>query len=150
MAAVLYNRGAKLLGDNTGRVNFLGDTIKIMLVTSGYTFNRDHDFVSSASGSELSGTGYTGGFNGSGRKTLGSKTITEDDTNDRAVYDAANPSAWTAINAGTVAAAIIIKENTSDADSDLIAYLDGSAVATNGGDLTVSFHTDGLWYLSTV
>jgi hypothetical protein len=143
-----YNRAAAKIGENTGRINWLSDTIKVMLVTSGYTFNRDHDFASAVS-SELSGTGYVGGFGGSGRKTLASKTITEDDTNDRAVYDAAD-SVWTAINAGTAAGAIIIKEGTSDADTELICFLDGASVVTNGGDVTLVYPSTGAFYLSTV
>lgn len=145
----IYNLASKRLGDDSTRINYLADTIKAMLVTSGYTPNRDHDFVSTASGSELTGTGYVAGFGNSGRHTLASKTITEDDTNDRASYGAANP-VWTAINAGTIAAVILIKEITNDAASYLIAYLDGTPVGTNGGDITVQFPGGIAFYLSTV
>ena len=145
----VYTRASWLLGHNSTRINYLADTaIKMILVTSGYTANRDHDFVSSIGANELSGTGYVAGFNGSGRIALASKTITEDDTNDRANYGAANPT-WTGINAGTVAAAIIVKEITNDAASELIAYLDGVAKVTNGGDLTVTLPGGVAFYLST-
>lgn len=86
---------------------------------------------------ELSGTGYTGGFGGSGRKTLGSKAFNTDLTNDFVGWTAAALT-WTAINAGSPKYLILIKEITNDAGSKLIAYLDLGTVSTNGGDLTLT------------
>jgi len=130
-----------------GGVNLSSDTLKAVLVTSGYTPNADHNFLDSITAStskELSGTGYTAGFGGSGRKTLASVTVTQDDTNDLAVFDAADLT-WTAINAGTVAYVAIVKEITDDAHSPILAVLSLSpAVTTNGGDLTIQFSASGL------
>lgn len=139
--AFVYNNGGKLLGDNTGRINWLADaTIKAILVTSGYIADRDDVFVSTIGANELSGIGYVSGFNGSGRKALASKTLAVDNVNNRSTYGAANPSTYTAINAGTAHAVVIIKEVTSDADSLLIAYLDlVSDQPTSGGDLNINF-----------
>lgn len=148
--ALVYNYFKTV--EANGTLDLLTDTIKVMLVGSSYTANNNDDFVDPAiaAGQELSGTGYTGGYAGSGRKTLASKSIVEDDTNDWALFSAA-PVTWTAINAGTAAAAIVIRERaaTGDTMSELIAYIDsgGFPVTTNGGDLTLTF-TNGIMRLA--
>jgi len=136
-------------------VDLLNDTIKIGLSTSVHTVDRDDDFLddggaSDFSSGELTGTGYTAGFGGAGRKTLASKTITVDKTNDRAEFDCADVT-WTAINAGTAAQATVMKEITNDAASKVIAHIDsGFPVVSNGGDVTLQINAEGLIQLSTV
>lgn len=143
MASAVYNRGKQYVGAN----GWLTPTYKAMLITSAYTFNVDHDFVSDLGAVELSGTGYVAGFGNSGRKTLTSKAVNLNDTNDRAEFDAADLT-WSAISAGTMAAVVIIREATSDADSELIAYLDPTDIVTNTGDLIITWPATGLFYLS--
>lgn len=149
MASVMPNKFRTLLL-NSG-INLLTDTIKVMLVSNTYTPDKDHSFVSSiTSGTtkELSGTGYVAGFGGSGRKTLASKTVTQNDTSDIGYFDAADVT-WTGINAGTVGYVVVLKEVTSDADSPIIAIHDVSPdVVTNGGDYTVQWASDGVLKLS--
>lgn len=151
MASFAFNHAATLIANDT--INLLSDTIKAMLVDATYAPDRDDDFVSdalhNAAGHELSGTGYVGGFGGSGRKTLASKTITESDANDRAEFAAANVT-WTALNAGTIGGIVLIKEVTNDAASLLIAFLDPADLVTNGGDVTATWAAAGLIDFSTV
>jgi len=146
MASLTTNKLRQLLL-NAG-VDLLNDTVKVMLVGTGYTPDPDHDYVDSITGGtskELSGTGYTGGFGGSGRKTLGSKAVTKDNANDVSYFDAADVT-WTAIDAGTVGFVAIIVEGTSDADSPLLCVVDVSPdVATNGGDYTVQWAAGGIF-----
>lgn len=134
MASGWYNSGARDIADRT--IDYAADTIKLILVTSAYTPDPDHDFASDLT-NELSGTGYTGGFGGSGRKTIGSKAFETDTTNNR-VELTFGAVTWTAINAGNPKYAILVKEITNDAASRLIAYLDLGTVVTNGGDLTIT------------
>lgn len=146
MASNTHNRG--LLEFLKGNIAWLSSTIKVMLVTTGYSPNPDDNFVSAVTpiSNELSGSGYVGGFSGSGRHALTNKAVTQDDTKDAAIATA-DPSTWTAINAGTAAWAIVYKEGTSDADSVIIATVDIPNVTTNGTDLTVnypSFANDGI------
>lgn len=154
MASFVYNRAAKLIAD--GGLDLLSETIKVLLVGGGYTPDRDHDFVDAGGANdvvdhELNGTGYTGGYAGSGRRTLGSKTITEDDTNDRGVFDAADPSSWTGMNAGTIAAIVVFRNGSADdTTSLLIAYLDPSDLVTNGSDVALIFAALGILHFSTV
>lgn len=153
MASGLYNQALKEIQDGT--IDLLTATLKVMLVTSSYTFNPDNQFVDEAGANdpidhELTGTGYVAGFGNSGRKTLASKAVNKDDTNNRAEFDAANLT-WTGIDAGICAAAIVIIEGTSDTDSKLIAYLDNATelpVTTNGGDFTLNWSAEGLWALN--
>lgn len=142
MASAVYNKGKYQI--LSGSTDLLNDTIKVMLVDSDYSFDADHNFVSQVSSDELSVSGYTGGFNGAGRKTLASKTVTEDDTNDRAYFDAADLT-WTSLATGaTIGGAILIKEVTNDTDSVLLAFIDLTNTPTNGGDVTVAWNADGI------
>lgn len=144
MASAWYNKGkAQVLN---GGIDLLTDTIKVMLVDDTYVFAATHNFVSDVSADELSGTGYTGGFAGAGRKTLASKTITEDDANGRAEFDAADV-VWTGLSAGTVGGAILIKEITNDAASLLIAFLDCVDTGSTGSDFTVQWDAEGILQL---
>lgn len=149
MAAFVYNEGALRLLN--GADDYLTDTIKMGLSTSVHVPNKDDalldeggadDFVDG----ELSGTGYVAGFGNSGRKTLASKTVTKDTATDRVKMSSANVT-WTAINAGTIVQATILKEITNDAASKPIANCElASSQATNGGDITLSPGTNGWFY----
>jgi hypothetical protein len=141
MASNLYQYGISLILDRT--IDIAANTIKVMLVGTGYTPNKDHQFVADVVASELSGTGYTGGFGGSGRKTLASKVIGKNDSTDKAYIDGADMT-WTAINAGTIGFAIVFKEITSDALSPVIACVDVADIVTNGGDVTIQWDAAGL------
>ncbi len=123
-------------------------TLKAMLVTAGYVFNPDHVFVSTPAAHEVSGTGYTGGFGGSGRKTLTGIAIAQDDAANRGYFDAAD-LIWTGINVGAVAGIVFYKQGSSDADSEIIGFQDtgGFPVTTNGGNLEVTFSASPLGVL---
>ena len=143
MASALYNRGLKSILN--GDVTLGTETIKALLVDSGYVLDVDHNVVNDLTPgtNELSGTGYV-------RKTLTSVTITQDDTNDRATLDAADIT-WSSINAGTADAMVlyITQNSDNDADNILLAYIDsgGFPSLTDGGDLTVQFNTAGILYI---
>lgn len=147
MASGAYNKGATDLQNRT--VDYASDTIKVMLVKSTYTFDPDHSSMTTPTVSELDCTGYTGGFAGADRKTLASKTITQDDTNNRSVYDAADPSAWTLGGASnnTVGGAIVYKHLTNDAGSTPLFFVDFTDTATNGSTFTLVFPSTGINYL---
>ena len=155
MADFLYNTGSVRLWDTLQPMDLIVDTVKVMLVTSSYVADRDNDFIEEgaddANEHEISGTGYTAGFAGAGRLTLGSKTITVDKGNDRGEFDCAN-LVWTGINAGTPSQMLVIEEITNDLASVLHAHVDsgGFPIVTNGGDLNVTINAEGLIQLSTV
>lgn len=149
MASRAYTSG--LTSAMNGTSPYLTTTYKVMLLATAtaYTPNPDHDFISAGGANdpddaELSVSGYTGGFNGAGRKTLASKTISTNDTNDRVEWDAADVT-WTALATGqTIEAAVVIVEITNDAASQLVVYLDPTNVPTNGSDITLQFASNGF------
>lgn len=136
MASFITNRGARDLSVATGgtQIAWAADTIKARLVASSATVNKD----------DTSLTPYTAiGTD----QTLGSKTFTEDTANDRIVYDAADPT-WTAVAGGsTVGWVVIFKFVANDAGSTPICVIDVTDTATNGGDITITFDANGIFYL---
>lgn len=143
MASKWYNKGlSSVLG---GSVNLISDTIKVMLVTPGYTFVATHNFVSDVVANEVSGSGYTGGFGGAGRKALSSRVVTQDDTNNRGWFDAAD-LLWSAVTIN-IGGAIVFKELTNDTLSPIIAFLDPSDLNVTGTDVSCVFNaTTGIIY----
>lgn len=144
MASLIYTTfTAKLL--NGGGIDLDTDTIKCALLTSSYTPNQDsHDFFDDVSSAETSGTGYS-----AGGATLGSKTVTQDNTNNRSVFDAADAT-W---SSSTITAryAVIYKSTGTPATSPLIALFDfGSNISSSDSTFSVTFNADGILRLSIV
>ncbi len=155
-----YNTGYKEILDGT--IDLSSDTIKVIPVGSGYTFNPDHT-VADAGGAndvvdeEIVATNYTGGWGGSGRKTLSNKSWSVDNTNDMAVFDA-DPITWSSLGGATndtINAFIIVKEGgANDTTTRLIAYVDTVTsgtlpLTTNGSDVTITPDADGLFQFPT-
>jgi hypothetical protein len=116
--------------------DFVNDTIKVTAHT-GYTPDIDAHQVwadTGVSSTEYStASGYT-----AGGKTLASKSVTQDNTNDRALFDAADVT-WTALGPLSPATPshIIIWNDTPTSPADpLICYGVWGTTATNGGDIT--------------
>lgn len=146
MATKWYRYGIKACLN--GEVALLTDTIKVMLVDASYSYSAAHKFASDVSANELSGTGYAGGFAGSGRKTLTTKALNEDAPNNRIEFDFDDVT-WSAINAGTIGGAVLLREITNDAASLLIGFLDPADLVTNGGDVTLQpSAADGALYIT--
>ena len=143
--AFVYNNAAGIVT----RSYWTTATHKAVLLPSTYTPNRDDVFVSALSTSELSGSGYTSGFNSPGRVTLSSKTAYVDNATNTNYYGAANLSFLT-ISVGTVGAIAIIEEKTSDADSLLIAYIDSAdPQLTNGSTMPANFESGICFTITT-
>lgn len=144
MANMVYNRGRQNIHDRT--LDIINNTIKAALIGSGYTPLATHNFMSDVT-SELNGTGYQSGFAGTGRQTLGTKAITEDDTNNLSKFTAANLT-FASFNAGTAAKMVLYKHDTSDAASPLVGCIDaGFPVTGNGQNLNVNWSSNGVWYI---
>lgn len=137
MADGAYNRGLDELATwTTGTFKFL------LLKGSGYTFNKDHDFVADLTpgSNEVTVAGYS-------RQTAGTKTRTIDDTNDRITYDCADPSFGTLTAGETVSAMVLYREVTNDADSILVGYYDLVDTPTAGAPFPVTIGTNGVAYV---
>lgn len=139
MASIMYNKGlAEIMN---GGIDLDGDSLKLLLVTTAYTADKDHDFVNDVSGSEVSVSGYA-------RQTLASKTVTADNTNDRGVFDAADVS-FSALTAGQTIGGAVIFEDRGGADSanPVICFIDLADTATNGATLTITWSANGIFYI---
>ena len=110
MASVVYNNYKE--DCLNGNVDLTNDTIKVALVTSGYTVNIDtHAFFSDIT-NEVSGTGYT-----AGGETL-SVTVSQDNTDDEGVFDATDVT-W-ASSVITARGAVVYKDTGNAATSNLL------------------------------
>jgi len=137
----VYNPGLLKLLDGT--IDFENDTIKLLLVDTNHSFTKSDEFVSDIVANEATnstGSGYE-------RKTLANASIALDTGNDRVEFDADDIS-YTAIDAGTIASAIIYKEVTNDADSPLIADVDFTDLVTNGSDVDLQVNAEGFFHIT--
>lgn len=130
-----------------GDLDLKNDTLKYILLGVGYTFDKDDEYVADVVANELSGTGYTGGFAGSGRKEVPTRTAGHNGTSHKAYLDCAD-STWTALDAGTIGTVGVWKPGTSDADSLFVGAMDITDKVTNGDDWTLQIHADGLFTLA--
>lgn len=137
MTSIVYNSGKKKLVD--GSIDLDTDTIKIALVTSAYTPNKDsHDFYDDVTNEVANGNGYT-----TGGKTLANKAVNQDNTNDRAEFDA-DDVVWTASTI-TARGAVIYKDTGTPSTSPLIAYIDfGADKSSSDGTFTITFNAEGI------
>ena len=118
-------------------INYLTDTVVVLLLTGAPDIDAD-TFISDLS-SEITGGGYS-------RKTLASKTITTDDTNDRAIFDAADVQ-WTALT--TVFRYIVVAQSTGDdSTSRCITTIDTGATQTiDAGTYDITWPTSGVFFI---
>jgi len=114
--ATLYDNGRKKLVD--GSIDLDSDTIKVALLSSGYTPNvATHTFLSDLS-NEIIASGYTAGGN-----ALTTKVITVDTVNHRAYLDA-DDVVWSPGATFTVRYAVLYKSTGTANTSPLIGYID--------------------------
>jgi hypothetical protein len=124
----LYDKGREaFLGPASGQVNWLNDTIKVVLCTSAYTPNTATDqYLSDVPGGSRVATS----------SALTGKTITA------GVADADDVTFAAVAGGSTVTQAVVYKDTGVAATSPLIALLDtavGFPITTNGNDITLLF-----------
>jgi len=138
MASGIYNRfKANLMNKE---VDLEADTIKVALLDNSHSFNADDNTWSDVSANEISGTGYT-----AGGEELTNKSVTQDDTNDKAVFDADDVS-W---SSATFTAYHAVLYDDSLASDDLICSIDfGGAKSVSSGTFTIQWDADGIITLS--
>jgi hypothetical protein len=131
MANALYPIGKKAILD--GDIDFLTDTIKIVLCDVTVTYNSAHDFLNDiAAGDRVATSG-----------ALSSKTTTG------GAFDAADVT-FTALTGNAVTSWILFKDTGTESTSQLIAFFDtvsgGGALSftPNGGNFTLSFGASGI------
>ena len=131
MASALYPLGKQAI--LAGDIHFDTDTIKIVPLntTTDYTYSTAHDFLNDV-------TTYTGAT----AQTLSNKTIA------LGVFDNTATVTFTALAIdGTkdVEAFLVYRDSGVAATSEVIAYLEVTAITPNGTDLVVTVHASGIF-----
>lgn len=123
----------------TKQIDFANDAFKIILMKSGFTFNKDlHHGYADVSAFELAtANGYT-----QKTKALAGISIVEDDTNDFTSVVWSNVT-WTAAGGpiGPCPGAIIIDDTPATPQADpIVGYIDfgGDQTQADGGAVTIS------------
>lgn len=120
-----------------GEIDYLNDTVVVLLTTAAPDIDAD-TFISDLSG-EITGGGYS-------RKTLASKTVTTDDTNNRTVADAADVQ-WTALT-NAFRYVVVAQSTGNDATSRVIAAHDiGSTQTIDNGVYDLTWPASGVFYI---
>lgn len=138
MAAICKVYGLAQQSMLSEEIDFVNETVKVMLATSAYTVNQDTDRYRSAVTNEVVGTGYT-----ADGLTLTSKTVSYDTATNVLKLSCANLS-WPASSITARYAVFYI--DTGDASSDpLLCYWDfGADVTSVGGPFDLTVNAAGL------
>lgn len=125
MANTLYDPARKRFLE--GQVNWMTDTIKVLLVDTGaYTpQTATHEYLSDISSSA---------------RIAGPVTLTSKSTAGGAA-DAADVT-FTSVSGASIEAIIIYKDTSTESTSPLIAYIDtatGLPITPNGGDIIITW-----------
>jgi hypothetical protein len=120
-------------------VDMVNDTIKCALLTSSHSPDKDSNTWSQISSNEVSGTGYS-----AGGATLADKAVTQNDTTDKAVFDATDVT-W---SSSTITARYAVLYDTTVSDN-LICCIDfGANYSSTNGNFTIQFDSAGVLTLS--
>ena len=143
MAGVLTDKAREMI--LAGTLNLKTADIYFVLLNATGGGTKDIEYLGEVVANEISGTGYTGGFGGSGRKTIGTtgnRTVSHSSA--KGTLDVASPT-WTGLDAGTIGEVLTIVKGTGDADSLVVSYEDIADVVTNGSAWTYEIATLGLY-----
>ena len=133
MANALYPKWKQALLEFTAGNDLDGQTVKVALVTAGYSYSSADQYYSSVSASVV-GT----------PQTLGNKTFTN------GIFDADDVT-FTAVTGSQVVALVIYIDSGNAATSPVVAFLDTGItnlpVVPNGGDITITWNSTGIFSL---
>ena len=123
-----------------GNIDLENDTIKIALLTSGYTPDQDsHTAFDDITNEIVTGGGYT-----TGGATLANSTVSVDNTDNEGVFDADDVT-WAASSISNARGAVIYKHHASSTVAFLVGYLDFVINKSSiSADFTITFSTEGI------
>jgi hypothetical protein len=130
MASALYPKWKEQLLQFTTNNNLSAGTVKVALVTAGYTYASTDQFYSAVSASAV-GT----------PQTITTKSFTN------GTFSGANVT-FTAVTGAQVTKLVIYIDTGTASTSPLVAYIDTfTAITPNGGDITISWNASGIFTL---
>jgi hypothetical protein len=145
MASGIYQLFKMNQLNGTSFIDFDTDTLKVMLVSAGYTPDLNaHDFANDIT-SEVSCSGYS-----AGGKALTGLTVVSDSANGWINVDASD-IAWSIPSGSTLTAraAVIYKSLATLTLSPLVAYIDFATDQTaSNGNLTIAWSSAGYLRLT--
>lgn len=144
MASQCYNTGITQIQDRT--IDFVGGLIKVLLMQDDYTMDPDHADIAAIL---IAGTEAVAGGGSYARQTLAGNSITQDDANDRAVFDGTDVATFGNLGIGiNIRGAIVYFDpTTGDANCVPISWNQFAAdTPTNGGAFGVTWATTGIFY----
>lgn len=144
----IYNNFKEQLMEGVYNLATGGDTIQVTLHTS-YTPDIDAHALWADTGVSSTEYGTGSGYTAGGQVLAGQDT-TQDNTNDRGVFDGTDVT-WTSLGALTPATPshTIMWDNTPASPLDpLIAYWVLGTTATNGGNYTLQWGANGIILLT--
>lgn len=144
----IYNNFKEQVMEGVFNLATGGDTIKTTLHTS-YTPNIDTHTLWADAGVSSTEYGTASGYTAGGR-TLAGQDATQDNTNDRGVFDGTDET-WTSLgplSPATPGHAIQWDDTPAAPLDPLIAYWELGTTATNGGDYTLQWGANGIILLT--
>lgn len=123
-----------------GNFDFSADDIYVLMTTSSYTPDRDAHTSRADITNEVSGTGYT-----AGGQALASVTVTQDNTGDQLVIDAAD-TVWSNSTITNARIAVLYQNNGGASSGDrLIGWIDfGSNQSSVAAPFTIQWNAAGI------
>ena len=121
-------------------IDCVNDAFKMALYSDAYAASQiDGAAPAYSATNEIVASGYT-----AGGQALTGKAVTQDDTNDRAAWDANNP-VWTSLATATILRCILYDDTTV---TKWLCIIWEIATNSNGGDYTLAFHVNGIMLLT--
>jgi hypothetical protein len=126
------------------------DTFAVVLLSVAYSPDATiQRWVSDIAAAEVSGSGYVGGFGGSGRQALSARYIKVEPNSDQVALAAQNV-VWPSLNVGMIGGVMIVAVGASEGSSLLIAWIEsGFPRATNGGAIEIAWPAGNVILLSS-
>lgn len=122
-----------------GTIDLDTDDLKVMLLTSSHTQNKDtQEFIDDVSANEVSGAGYT-----AGGKAVTGASVTVNNTTDKGVFDADDVT-WTNATITARYAALYV-DTGSPSTSPIVQIFDlGSDKSSTAGDFSLQWSANGI------
>jgi hypothetical protein len=125
--------GIESIVDRT--LDYIADTIKLILLTNTYVANKDHQFIDEGGVADMVDARVPGTTD----QTLTGKATGKDLTGDFAAFTASNAT-FTAVAGGATAGQVGLYKDTGVATtSKILGVFDITDITTNGGDITIQF-----------
>lgn len=134
----LFNQAKVDVLNGTHQLDAGGQTYKVMLLKSSYTFDLTDVYVSDLSADEVSVTSYA-------RQTLTGRALALDSGNNRAKFTANSPSFGSLGTGQTAGGAVIFRDlGTGDGTAKVVIWIPFSPTIVLGGTLDLNWNTLGI------